>query len=177
MKNTKKFFKLLFVIVVLTQSTQAQETTPKSSNDRNIHQYPGGGHAVTDLKNGTNEVEDIGVGTSWDIGRKSRNCGAFGLCRCSSISFEYSQRVKPNKNSFYSFIKITQDKKVFFSVDKENMLIISNYFKGEQLILDEDFIIDNQEVLKQLHLDSYTLKKGLYKFKFNIKTSKFEVII
>jgi hypothetical protein len=56
------------------------------------------------------------------------------------------------------------------------MLNIINYFKGEQLILDEDFVID-EEVLEKLHLDVYTLKKGLCKFKFNIKTSKFEVVI
>lgn len=185
MKNLKKI--ILTAIIALcsyatvnAQTTNSAKTPPPVQdwkNNRNIHQYPGGGHAVADIKNGTNEVEDVGIGTTWDIGRKSRSCGGFGLCKCSSISFEYSQRVKSNQNSFNSIINTTTEKRILFSVDKQNMLIINNYFKGEQLILDEDFVIDDKEVLKKLHLDSYTLKKGLYKFKFNLKTKMFETII
>ncbi|HCQ12323.1 MAG TPA: hypothetical protein DIU01_03495 [Flavobacterium sp.] len=167
----------------MTQTTQAQQTAKNlfylPMPSRPLCPICDGGNAKSKAicHHNLNKVEDIGVGTSWDIGRKSRNCGAFGLCRCSSITFEYSQRVKSNKNSFNSTISLTTEKRVLFSVDKENMLIISNYFKGEQLILDEDFVIDDKEVLSKLHLESYTLKKGLYKFKFNIKSSKFEVII
>lgn len=185
MKNTKTFFKLLFAIIVLTQTTQAQETAKgiKDGGPKNCGRVTcptcGGntGTFKTIGDSNKNEVEDIGIGTTWDIGRRKLSCGGFGLCRCSSVSFELSGKVKSNKNSFNSIINTTTEKRILFSVDKQNMLIINNYFKGEQLILDEDFVIDDKEVLKKLHLDSYTLKKGLYKFKFNLKTKMFETII
>lgn len=185
MKTTKTFFKLLFAIIVLTQTTQAQETAKgiKDGGPKNCGRVTcptcGGntGTFKTIGDSNKNEVEDVGIGTTWDIGRKSRSCGGFGLCKCSSISFEYSQRVKSNQNSFNSIISINAENVLLVRVDQMSERIINKYFGGSQIILDEDFVIDDKEVLKKLHLDSYTLKKGLYKFKFNLKTKMFETII
>ena len=171
-KTKKTFLKLLFAIVVLTQTIQAQQTATKS--ERNIHNYPGGGHAVTEVKNGSNQVEDVGIGTTWDIGRKSKSCGGFGLCKCTSITFEYSQRVALKKNAFNATININAENVLLSRIDQMHERIINKYFGGSQIILEEDFVIEDPEVLKKLHIESYTIKKGIYKLKYNKKIKMYE---
>ncbi|MGZ9674708.1 hypothetical protein [Flavobacterium sp. GNP001] len=182
MKTKQTFLKILFAIILVTHTTQAQETARgiKYSGPINCGRVtcPTCGGKTGTYKiignSNKNEVEDIGIGTTWDIGRRSRNCGGFGLCRLSSVTFEYSQRVKIKENSFNSFISINTENVLLSRVDQMSERIINKYFGGSQIILEEDFVIEDPEILKKLHLESYTIKKGVYKLKFNSKTKMYE---
>ncbi|MFV8366900.1 hypothetical protein [Flavobacterium sp. XS1P27] len=182
MKTKQTFFKLLFAIIVLTQTTQAQETakgikdlSPKNCGRVTCPTCGGNTGTYKTIGNSNkNEVEDIGIGTTWDIGRRSRNCGGFGLCRCSSVTFEYSQRVKTKENSFNSIVSLNAENKLLSRVDQMSERIINKYFGGSQIIVEEDFVIEDPEILKKLHLESYIIKKGVYKLKFNSKTKIYE---
>jgi hypothetical protein len=80
MITKQTFFKLLFAIILLTQTTQAQESARgiKDEDPKNCGRVTcptcGGNRGTfkTIGDSNKNEVDDIGVGTSWDIGRKSR---------------------------------------------------------------------------------------------------------
>jgi hypothetical protein len=174
MKNTKTIINLLFAIIILTQTVQAQETAKKGKSLTMPlpDTYKG---KTKSINQNSNEVEDVGIGTTWDIGRKSRNCGGFGLCKCSSITFEYSARKKTRENSFHSTISLNTDNVLLSRVDQLSERIINKYFGGSQIILEEDFIIDELDILKKLGIETYTIKKGTYKLKYNEKIRMYEV--
>ncbi len=123
------------------------------------------------------QTAKFGIGTTWEIGRKSRNCDGFGICRLKEVVIHIGETGAddPGKTNFHSDVYINPKTGLLdIKIDDFNMNKIKAYFGDNLLILEEDCVIDDQNLLDSLSVKGYTLKKGIYKFVLNKETSLYE---
>jgi|GEM_PF-1829548 len=115
------------------------------------------------------------IGGTWSIGRKSKSCRGLGLCRLKAVHFN-NYTIKVDR-TFYSDIKIINTNKFILYVDEENMSEIVNGYGGEYLILEEDFIFDQEEITALNLAENFTIGEGVYGFLQDTETSLYWVEI
>ena len=121
---------------------------------------------------------DGSISTTWTIGRKSKNCHRFGICKLEKVTITIAEGDVPNSDGdFYGKVSNNGKKQIELVVDSNNIERIKKAFGGESLILEEDFTIDDVDLLKQLGLDKYTLKSGTYNFEYDKVTSKYRLVL
>jgi hypothetical protein len=110
------------------------------------------------------DLGDISIGIKLEIGRKSRNCKGFGICK-----FTVTISIKP---SFKAFAAKSGGLRLEMTNDAYNEL--RDYFDGDIIIIEEDFEVGS-DVTKKLDLgNGYTIKKGEYRITLN-ENNKYEV--
>ena len=130
-------------------------------------------------KQSKKEVQQIKeVSTTWTIGRKSRNCHRIGICKLEKVKITIAEGDVPdNGGDYYCKVSNNGSGQLKLVVDSNNMEIIKKGFGGEYLILEEDFTIEDADLLKELGLESYTIKTGTYDFQYDKETSKYSLVL
>jgi len=105
-----------------------------------------------------------------DIGRKSRKCLGFGVCRASV-------KIGAERRSFVGNVKIINPNKFILYVDEENMSKIVNGYGEQHLILEEDFTLDYEEIVTLNLAENFTIGEGIYQFIQDPETSLYWVEI
>lgn len=124
------------------------------------------------------QTSKFGIGTTWAIGRKSKNCDGLGICKLTHVTIHIGDDGSDDsgKGIFHSDVLINPKTGLLdLKIDDFNMNKIKSVFGDTILTLEEDFIVDDQELLNSLGVKNYTLKKGTYKFTFNKETSLYEM--
>ncbi len=104
-----------------------------------------------------------------DWGRKRKNCRGFGICKISiTVEKNYS-----DKSSIYTATNF--DGRLGLILSEENLKDIEEYFGGEMIILEEDYILP-EELIKALQLKQKIIKKGKYDISFDNNLKKYVVI-
>jgi len=89
-------------------------------------------------------------------GRKSRGCKGFGLC----IFTTFDPSIQTERLNYYA--GSTDDGHLVLMIKDKGLKEIKNYFGGNTIIIEEDFVLPD-EVTKKLKLKKgYTIKKGRY---------------
>lgn len=105
-----------------------------------------------------------------EIGRKSKDCGGFGICKFT-IDLEIED-ILAIINAFKTSndgLNINFTKEFY---NKNERFLNTGFF-----ILDEDFVIDKETSLKLGFKYPKTLKKGKYTIKLDSKTNSYNCII
>lgn len=126
-----------------------------------------------------NYPADGSVEVTLKIGRKSRGCLGIGICKVEKVKIKI-ENISLRQQSEDKIIKIKISNvgdKLLFSFDKENSKIIEENFKGYQLTLEEDYTVDDLDVLKDLSKDKIVIKKGVYKLNYNSKNNNYELYL
>lgn len=117
------------------------------------------------------------VTVTWGIGRLSRNCFGLGICRMKKIKATYvitvTIPVDKADGDFFSQVSMTSDGKMKIEVDKENLKILEDKFGSKKIVLEEDFKVNDQDLLNALNISAYTLKTGEYYFIFSDQSQKY----
>lgn len=132
------------------------------------------------------KIKEIGVKTKWTIGRKSKNCRKLGICKLKEvkpyIKFE-TKNANLNQNSdlegreISAFVSVSPSRDAFsFLVDEENLGYVQDYFGGNKLILEEDYLLEPEESTDLGVEQNFILKAGEYEFIFDENYDYYEVI-
>ncbi len=146
--------KLVLVLFVIISSLQL------NANTRGIYQQ-NNNHVSTF----NDERRPIKISVVLDIGRKSRNCRGFGICKVT-ITIE----LKGNQNLDFNEVNgiLTNETKgkvtLVVPYDKTNKSkFVKETLSKEYFLVEEDFVMPD-DVLKKLELTGkYVIKKGKYK--------------
>lgn len=115
-----------------------------------------------------NQVSGGSVAVTIKLGRRSRGCkSGFGLCKVKKvkITIKYNKFQVKNSNGKLTLI-----------MNKKGFEEINNYFKGNEIILEEDFVL-SEDLSKELGFkERYVLKKGTYRIS-SIKDGSYSVIL
>jgi hypothetical protein len=134
-------------------------------------------------------IKEAGIKTYWSIGRKSRNCEGFGICKLkkvvgyvkfrTNIQNRKQQDLSNNRETDLEAYVVASEfpDEFYFFVDSENLALIKNYFGKESLILDEDFILTKQETLELELKDNFVMKIGTYNFTYDESTGLYQTVI
>jgi hypothetical protein len=101
--------------------------------------------------NFVNDAIPITITINLELGRKSRDCGGFGICKASiDIELDLVGGMSDDGGN------------VVLTFDKANYeRQMNNQFKGNQFTLEEDFAFD-ANIARALGQSSITAKKGTY---------------
>lgn len=119
----------------------------------------------------------------WSIGRKSKNCFGIGICRREVTEVTIGDLPPINIDEaielvtslkFVSTVQNIDNKYLLLKIDKNSYEAINEIFKGDALILEEDFIFEND--IPELNLNSsFLIKKGVYPLYYNKLEDIYEV--
>ncbi|MCF6307266.1 MAG: hypothetical protein L3J09_04850 [Flavobacteriaceae bacterium] len=148
MKNFKQIITIVALAVFINTSAIANEV--KTNND------------INSIECNINNDTQITIGVSIVFGRKSRNCAGFGVCKITgSISITIKAH---NNNGKFSLI-----------LTKEGLEEINNRFKGNKIILEEDYVLP-ESITKKIGLKKgYVLKTGTYSISSKKKDGTYSV--
>lgn len=81
------------------------------------------------------------VTVSFEIGRKSRDCAGFGVCKVE-VSVEFNRTIQ-NDRETNAYFTTDDNGKLVIEVDKATMLQATkdNYFSGSEFVVEEDYIL------------------------------------
>jgi len=144
MKSIKQIITVVVVaFFMLTSFSVKTNTTNEDSLNYELNVNP----------NTRDDVSKFILTVEVEFGRKSKSCQDFGVCNVSG-STETGIFVASNREG--SFVLGMQEK---------GLAKIQKRFKGNVIVLEEDFVLPI-EITKKLKLkEGYTLKTGKYKLK------------
>jgi hypothetical protein len=119
------------------------------------------------------------VEVTFEIGRKSKGCEGFGICKVTKVKIkieEISLKSRTNTKTFNGTISSVKGK-LLLSINKDEANIVKEYFNGIQLIIEEEYLVDDREVLKDLGVSNITVGVGTYNFKFNENNQTYELFL
>jgi len=125
----------------------------------------------------SNPIGEGSVEVTFKIGRKSKGCTGIGICKIEKVKVIIKD-IKFRQQSDDTLVKAkltSVNGKMVLSVDKENLEIVKKHFKDVQLIMEEAFDIDDIDILKDLSIDKFSIKEGIYKFEYNSKNSSYDL--
>jgi hypothetical protein len=126
-----------------------------------------------------NPIADGSVEVTLKIGRKSRGCAGFGICKVEKVKVVI-KNLSLRQQSEEKLVKAKLSSingKIILSVDEENLNIVKENFKDMQLVIEESYEIEDAEILKELSVERISIKEGVYKFTQNVKNSNYELYL
>lgn len=121
---------------------------------------------------------DGGISTTWTIGRRSRNCNSIGICKIKKvvISGEGIDVTVYGNRMFAGTVTPKDENSFLYEATDEILKDIVSEFKGEYIVLEEDFVVD-EDIAKELGLaKDFTIKAGTYNLVKNEKSGMYEVV-
>ncbi len=123
------------------------------------------------------------VTVAWSIGRKTKNCGGIGICKRTKTEVDLDglkiDVIELEKTlEFYSRVSNSYESnsdnsQLFIEVDPISAEFLKKQNGGYKIILEEDFVFENE--YKELFLNKdYIVKKGIYDLVLNKKSGKYE---
>lgn len=113
------------------------------------------------------------IKAKWRLGRKSKNCFGFGICKLDEVKAKIERveiTIYENK-SLGSYLVKEDNETIRLEINKEYLQKINDEFGGDFLILEEDFTLDRDDCNFIEISNDFTLKAGTYNFEENIYDS------
>ena len=127
---------------------------------------------------GVNAVSGGTVKTKWTLGRKSKNCRGFGICKLKEVGVEIKFKFdapQPLEQAFTSKFEQVSPVQFQLLLDQANADYIQSEYGGAFFLLEESFVFTPQESAQLNLIQGFTIAPGLYNLQFNPVTTLYEV--
>ena len=122
-----------------------------------------------------------GGGISFGIGRNSRNCGGFGICKINSVSviIEDHTITWTNQNKTVNCSYGTVDKDNFYFYFNENIIDeLVQIQGGYNLKLEENFVFEDSRITDKMKIESnFQITEGSYPIVYDNEIKMYKVLI